>query len=161
MVDPEEEEGEGSRLEVAVHPEAGVDSEDRPEAGSAVAVAAVDVVALAAVDEAATKFAREACGTGTPDHLPPSRAPFRLAPTTHLRVVSPLHDRPWRLGGRASGQTGEHRLVWACDLMYSCFCLFSGFGAPGSLSFLYALSLCLLYIPDKCVFMCLDAERSS
>lgn len=88
-VDPEEEEeGEGSRLEVAVRPEAGVDSEDPPEAGSAVVVAAVDVVPLAAVAEAATKFAREACGTGTPDHLPPSRAPFRLAATSAFRVVA-------------------------------------------------------------------------
>lgn len=57
VVDPEEEEeGEGSRLEVAVRPEAGVGSEeDRPEADSAVVVVVVDVVLLAAVAEAATK----------------------------------------------------------------------------------------------------------
>lgn len=57
VVDPEEEEeGEGSRLEVAVRPEAGVDSEeDRPEAGSVAEEVAVDAVLLAAVAEAGTK----------------------------------------------------------------------------------------------------------
>jgi hypothetical protein len=70
---------------------------------------------------------------------------------SHLRVGSPLHDCPCRLGGRANGRTGECRLDCVATSCTLVFVSFRGPAPPGPLSFLHAHSHCRACWND-CVF---------